>query len=150
MRVLILARDSDVLSRLPFASAALGGSEDSMQPMTSSLREERNEKVSEPQAKGCETFRPESVNFAYDWSYQSFPTTLAPSANSVRSANEKKTKIDSICRAENGEEARFIDNSAEDSDPFRRASSASLDSERLSTRNETLTQLNSQSCSRNE
>ena len=136
--------DSDVLLRLPFASAALGGSEDSMQPMTSSLREERNENVSEPQAKGCETFRPESVNFAYDWSYQSFPTAMAPSVNSVRSANTKKSGIDSTFRAEYGEEARLVNKSAEDSNPFSQAGSASLYSERLSAENNTLIQLNSQ------
>ena len=142
---------ADVLSRLPFASAASEGSEDSTQPTTSSLREERNEKVSEPlrkvpepQAKGCETFRSETVNFAHDWSYQSLLTTLAPSANSARSADAKKSGIGSIRHAENGEEARFVEKSAEDSDPFSRTSSATLISERLPARNETLIQLNSQ------
>ena len=69
---------------------------------------------------------------------------MAPSVNSVRSANTKKSGIDSTFRAEYGEEARFVNKSAEDSNPFSQAGSASLYSERLSAENNTLIQLNSQ------
>ena len=76
---------ADVLSRLPFASAASEEPANSISSLNSVLRSEINEKVSQPLRKsseplrGCELPRLETVNFSQDLSY-SMEQTIPSSA----------------------------------------------------------------------